>query len=792
MWANYDDVLKQITAFGLLIDKPLEVDTTGPIRTRIDGRRGKPGWYRLYTLPPVSGGQRALLTGAYGYFQGDENIRQTVTLRRDDRSSLTKDQIDALRQRLKTDREDSERRARAAQELAARRAAAWWRQCRTAGESGYLTRKGFDPGMLYNSRLSPSGNTVVPLQDPTGEVWSLQVIYNDPEVCKRKGRDKDFAPPRAVTGGRYFVIGGLSSGCLALVCEGFATGASLHAATGFPVIVAFTAGNLLAVAKVVTHHYRGSIRLLFCADDDYDWQQNGKTNTGVVAAKNAALAVDGRVVIPVFPGERPLHTHKGPTDFNDLHTHPRGGLHAVRAQVEASLSAAGWSGPQKTWTAGVDSDGGAGKPSLRADLTVDDARQRWALIYGAKDTLFDFAEHCLVPKSCVLDLLPDHAWRLWKRSGLRVHRLSEVGFDPTGKDSDVKCNLWAGWPTVPKEGCCDNLLELLRYLCSGDPDGEAVYQWALKWMAFPIQNPGAKMATSLVFHGPMGTGKNLLFESYMAIYGPYGRVIDQDAVEDKYNDWASRRLLLVADEVVASSDRWHVKNKLKCFITGQWIRINPKHVAAHDERNHVNLVMLSNEHLPNVIERGDRRYLVVWTPRELSPGFYRDVKEEVEAGGIAALHHYLLNLPLGDFNEHSKPPLTKAKADVQQLSASSVERFIAAWTAGELPHPLCPCTSAQLYLAYTRYCSANGDRPRPHNHVSGFVGKESGFEIVLRYIDQTFSGKAVKTRVVVPPPDLLYSKNPGAVDYRKPPDKKETQWLSDCVAAFGQSLDQMR
>ena len=70
---------------------------------------------------------------------------------------------------------------------------------------------------------------------------------------------------------------------------------------------------------------------------------------------------------------------------------------------------------------------------------------------------------------------------------------------------------------------------------------------------------------------------------------------------------------------------------LKGFITGTWIRINPKNVSAHDERNHVNVVFLSNERQPLVLEKDDRRYTVIWTPGELGAQFYDEVRREIEA-----------------------------------------------------------------------------------------------------------------------------------------------------------------
>src|SRR5690606_14554856 len=146
-------------------------------------------------------------------------------------------------------------------------------------------------------------------------------------------------------------------------------------------------------------------------------------------------------------------------------------------------------------------------------------------------------------------------------------------------------------------------------------------------------------------------------ESVMSIYGLYADVIDQSAIEDKFNDWASRKLFMIADEVVARNDMWHIKNRLKTLISGSRIRINPKNFAAYWEANHLNLVFLSNETMPVVLEEDDRRHCVIWTPPKLPPEFYTSVLAEIENGGIAALHDHLLKIDLSDFNPGAIPPL---------------------------------------------------------------------------------------------------------------------------------------
>ena len=117
----------------------------------------------------------------------------------------------------------------------------------------------------------------------------------------------------------YHAIEGKPAGLL-VVAEGYATGASIHEATGWPVAVSFNAGNFGPVA-VALHKAYPALMLVMAADDDH--QTPG--NPGMTAAKQAALAVGGFVVPPRFPAGRPPKA----TDLNDLAA--LAGLGAVRA-----------------------------------------------------------------------------------------------------------------------------------------------------------------------------------------------------------------------------------------------------------------------------------------------------------------------------------------------------------------------------------------------------------------------------------------------------------------------------
>ncbi len=292
--------------------------------------------------------------------------------------------------------------------------------------------------------------------------------------------------------------------------------------------------------------------------------------------------------------------------------------------------------------------------------------------------------------------------------------VDDVVFDPAEKnDSANTINLFQGLQLKPSDkGSCTKLLELFQYLCGeADQDQAPITEYVLRWIAYPLRYPGAKMQTAIVMHGPEGTGKNLAWSAVNAIYGEYGTVITQFQLQSQFNDWASRKLFVVANEVVTRMELRHLVGYLKTLVTEPRIPIETKMMPARVEDNHMQLVFLSNELRPLHIAPGDRRYLVIRTPREREAGYYAAVAAELAAGGSARLYHYLLNdIDLGDFDEHTKPILTQAKSDLVELGLSSTQLFWQELHDGLLPLPYTPCLSEDLFEAYAIWCARNGER----------------------------------------------------------------------------------
>jgi len=425
-------------------------------------------------------------------------------------------------------------------------------------------------------------------------------------------------------------------------------------------------------------------------------------------------------------------------------------------------------------------------------MALEDLVQRFVpLDDGTGEFVWDHWTRKIARKTQMISLLPagvrgDDIKRdpTWITRG--AYYLDQVGFDPSGRDPGVRLNTWRGWPMQPQSGCCELLLELLYYLCSADEDANTLYNWVLNWMAYPLQNPGAKMHSAVIMHGPQGTGKSTIFQTLAKIYGDYSTVLNQRALEDKFNsDWSDSKLFILAEEVVNRAEMWHIKGELKELVTGEWLRINPKNVAAYRQRNQVNVAYLSNENQPLPLDNDDRRHCVIYTPTEQGEAYYDAIQIELEAGGVAAFYDYLLHRDMSGFHPRKRPPMTKAKQDLMYLSAPSESRFIADWIAGDTHLPFCPCLSTDLYAGYLKWCRLHGEfRPRPDNHFHSTLRHMPGWSKHKTRIYRSLLSNESESKPVIHPPDKLLIEH----GCSNPPETKPIRWITECVFRFSEAL----
>lgn len=250
---------------------------------------GKPtnknGWYIFHADEPS--------IGVYGDWSKDFQAKWSADIGR----PYSVDEVKAYRLKMELAKDIAEK-AKAEKQLQAQEEVA---QLWANAEQGnfyhpYLDKKFIKP---HNIRLMGE-ELLIPMFE-NKELQSLQHIRAD-------GSKKFHAGGK--TKGTYFTIGGKPSddGILCL-CEGYATGASIFEATGYPVAISFTASNLLLVAQNMRRKFPKA-KLIICADDDHKTEGN----IGIKKATETALLIGGLLAIPVFGEDRLEHQ----TDFNDM------------------------------------------------------------------------------------------------------------------------------------------------------------------------------------------------------------------------------------------------------------------------------------------------------------------------------------------------------------------------------------------------------------------------------------------------------------------------------------------
>lgn len=284
---------------------------------------------------PLIDGKRGELDGAYcGFlderpagwaqnFSSGEKIKWAASGHK-----LSKEELEAQRAEIAQRREERQKAVIERQHLVAEDAyTEWLAYVSATNENSYLQKKGVPP-LGVGEDLS--GNLIVPVQNVGGELRGLQ--YISPEGQKRflPGMEKN-GNFHLITGDHVSLAQDLSQNEI-ILAEGYATGVSLHLATEKPVLVAFDAGNLEPVAIKLRERYPNAA-ITICADNDH--QHTRRTpegtelwNKGVAMAQDAAQAVGGKVVAPIF---NEVERARGLTDFNDLHQSR--GIEEVRRQV---------------------------------------------------------------------------------------------------------------------------------------------------------------------------------------------------------------------------------------------------------------------------------------------------------------------------------------------------------------------------------------------------------------------------------------------------------------------------
>lgn len=160
----------------------------------------------------------------------------------------------------------------------------------------YLQAKGLQPqiGVMTDKE---GRKTYIPAIDADGKQWTMQYIQEDGTKRFAKDGRKE---------GCFHPVGGLDALAAApalVIGEGYATAGSLSQTLGFATVAAFDSGNLVPVARNL-HEKFPEKPVIIAGDDDKHLEITQGVNPGRSKAEEAAQAVGGKVLLPIFaPGE---------------------------------------------------------------------------------------------------------------------------------------------------------------------------------------------------------------------------------------------------------------------------------------------------------------------------------------------------------------------------------------------------------------------------------------------------------------------------------------------------------
>jgi len=156
---------------------------------------------------------------------------------------------------------------------------------------------------------------LVPISNADDEIVNLQTISH--------------------TGEKRFTKGGRVTGCFLLLgkpkevlilCEGYATGASIYEATCTSVAVCFNSSNIKEVGKELSSKFPNA-KVVIAGDDDH----RNERNIGRIKAVEAAKHIGATTTFPKFDIAHEVDC----TDFNDLHR--VSGLNEVKRQINKAI-----------------------------------------------------------------------------------------------------------------------------------------------------------------------------------------------------------------------------------------------------------------------------------------------------------------------------------------------------------------------------------------------------------------------------------------------------------------------
>jgi hypothetical protein len=232
-------------------------------------------------------------------------------------------------------------------------------------------------------------------------------------------------------------------------------------------------------------------------------------------------------------------------------------------------------------------------------------------------------------------------WMKWSHR----RKVNKTVYDPGQSriTSDNNLNTWFPSPCIPKKGGLTLWNRYLDHIFSTEPEYR---EWFIHWLAYPLQHPGTKLHTAVVFWSTQtGTGKSTLAYVMKEIYGQHNcSRLQEGDLSAHFNGWAVNKQFIEVDEMSGRGSEARAE-LLKAFITRQTIPVDLKYQNRYEIRDTLNFFFTTN-HIESLhLDEDDRRFFVhnVGSVKLSADFFQTEFGPWLKQEGFAAIAWYLLH-----------------------------------------------------------------------------------------------------------------------------------------------------
>jgi hypothetical protein len=194
----------------------------------------------------------------------------------------------------------------------------------------------------------------------------------------------------------------------------------------------------------------------------------------------------------------------------------------------------------------------------------------------------------------------------------------------------------------------------------------------MKWLGWAVQNPHLRAEVAIVLRGKRGTGKGLLGNAMVILFGGHAvHISNASHLAGKFNEHMRNTCMFFADEAYWPGDK-SAEGTLKRLITEYFLFIEPKFRGAFMARNMLHIIMAANEDWPIPAGEHERRFEVYDVSDEKmqqNETYFKPIFRQLEEeGGYEAMLWDLQHMELGDFHPRDNPKSGDALLDIQKQS----------------------------------------------------------------------------------------------------------------------------